>query len=613
MLPGCRGPGDKGYNPSIDGTTTGLVHPFTGQKFANEMAVFSWNVLMGLVGFSLPSREFGDTTGPRGAPNQDDFDVERPVPQGRLLLPPSPSGARTSRRSSASPDSSATPSTRAATARFGRRDFVYHSGGDGVLRVDKSNIFGFSMDFAEDVTKSNWGVEFTWVKDLHVGDNNSADGLTDGIDLHRLTISVDRPTFVNFMNANRTFFINTQWFVQYVDGFQKGFTGPLYHWDIFGVLAISTGYFQDRLLPSLTMVYFVRNNSFAVLPQVTYRFTENFQASVGRRRLRGPRAGGDDAAQRARARRRALRPQRLQVLRRAGARPGARTRRDLPPHPVHVLSHRGRRWGADAAACGSGCVGLRGARGGGAARGDGAAGGGGLCLRRARRGARLLRDADPLAGARLPASRTTGTSRQWWNILSLEIEANVAPDGWGPFDVISVFGRIEVRYDCVWTGGCSMFDSANAYAFSRFGKLPKRLNDGRRTGYQGTNYIGDTRHYTDIPFDLVASAPDDRRLRPDGSRQPMEFWQTPIGTGFFSALSYGLDGLPQTADDLGFFYFEDLTTRPLPALGRPRPPRLGERPQLRRDPDARPGLRLREHRGEPRTSRTRSGATTSIR
>jgi hypothetical protein len=47
------------------------------------------------------------------------------------------------------------------------------------------------------------------------------------------------------------------------------------------VLAISTGYFQDRLLPSLTAVYFVRNSSAAVLPQITYRFTENFQASVG--------------------------------------------------------------------------------------------------------------------------------------------------------------------------------------------------------------------------------------------------------------------------------------------------------------------------------------------
>ena len=148
---------------------------------------------------------------------------------------------------------------------------------------------------------------------------------------------------------------------------------------------------------------------------------------------------------------------------------------------------------------------------------------------------------------------------QWWNVLNLEIEANLAPNGFGPFDVISVFGRIEVRYDCVWTGACTMFDSANAYAFSRYGKLPKRLIDSRRTGYQGTNYIGDRRSFYDVPFEQVSTAADDRILRPDGSREPMQFWQTPIGTGFFSALSYGADGLPQTADDLGFFYFADLT------------------------------------------------------
>jgi hypothetical protein len=280
VLPGCRGPGDPGYDPRIDGTTENLFHPFTGQKFKNELAAWSWNVLMGLVGFSLPGREFGVTSGPRNAPNQDDFDNQNPFREGACSFR-EPQWCSNVGAILGLTGQQRNTINAGGNGRFGRRDFVYHSGGDGVLRVDKSNIFGFSMDFAEDVTKSNWGVEFTWVKDLHVGDNNSPEGLTDGIDLYRLTISVDRPTFVNFMNANRTFFINTQWFVQYVDDFEKGFTGPLYQWDIFGVLAISTGYFQDRLLPSLTLVYFVRNNSFAVLPQVTYRFTENFQASFG--------------------------------------------------------------------------------------------------------------------------------------------------------------------------------------------------------------------------------------------------------------------------------------------------------------------------------------------
>ena len=85
---------------------------------------------------------------------------------------------------------------------------------------------------------------------------------------------------MNFLNANRTFFFNTQWFFEYQDGHGRGFVndGP---WDIFGVFAVSTGYFQDRLLPSLVLVYFVRNNSFAVLPEVTYRFTENFSITFG--------------------------------------------------------------------------------------------------------------------------------------------------------------------------------------------------------------------------------------------------------------------------------------------------------------------------------------------
>jgi hypothetical protein len=247
-----------------------MFHPFTGQRFQNELAALSWNVLMGVAGFSM--------AGDDGVQPQD-FDVNDPFRAGacsfRMPQYCSAVAALVGLGGSQRNDVRA-----GGNARFGRTDFVHHSGGVGLLKVDKSNIFGFSMDFAEDVTKSNWGVEFTWVEGLHVGDNDAEDGLADGVDLYRLTISADRPTFINFLNANRTFFFNTQWFFQYTDEFRSSYSGG-YQWDIFGVFAMSTGYFQDRLLPSLTLVYFVNGNSFAVLPQVTYRFTENFQASFG--------------------------------------------------------------------------------------------------------------------------------------------------------------------------------------------------------------------------------------------------------------------------------------------------------------------------------------------
>jgi hypothetical protein len=85
---------------------------------------------------------------------------------------------------------------------------------------------------------------------------------------------------VNFLNANRTFFINSQWFFQYISDYGHSFTndGPL---NVLAVLAIDTGYFDDRLLPSLTVVYDFGSNSGAVLPQITYLFNAEFSATFG--------------------------------------------------------------------------------------------------------------------------------------------------------------------------------------------------------------------------------------------------------------------------------------------------------------------------------------------
>jgi hypothetical protein len=164
--------------------------------------------------------------------------------------------------------------------RFGRRDFVWAGGGEVLLRYAKQNTLGFSMDFAEDVTKSNWGIESAWVQGGVFQDANKVNGTTKASTLN-LTVSVDRPTFINFLNANRTFFFNSQVFFQYIPDYHESFINTLGPWNFLGTFTISTGYFQDRLLPSVTFVYDVKSNSGAALPQVQYRFTENFSATVG--------------------------------------------------------------------------------------------------------------------------------------------------------------------------------------------------------------------------------------------------------------------------------------------------------------------------------------------
>jgi hypothetical protein len=138
-------------------------------------------------------------------------------------------------------------------------------------------VFGISADFAEDTTKSNWGIESTWIEGNQFEDRNEFDSLTQA-DTYNLTVSVDRPTFINFLNRGRTFFFNSQWFFQYIAGYRDSFvtTGPF---NVLATFHVDTGYFRDRLLPGITVVYDFLSNSGAILPELQYRFTENLSAT----------------------------------------------------------------------------------------------------------------------------------------------------------------------------------------------------------------------------------------------------------------------------------------------------------------------------------------------
>ena len=276
------------YNVNQDGSITNLVIPgafgdSAGQQLSSEMAALSFNLQLLLVAFS--SMESGALT-----PEKDEFDPANPF---AFYDPDDPSTERFRGQCSFMQPQycSAIQSVfditgvhrntvRAGGHRgFGRRSFVWHSGGEGVLRYEKRNVLGFSFDFAEDVTKSNWGVEATWIEGQKFTDHDEWDGISES-DTINLTVSVDRPTFINFLNQNRTFFFNAQFFFQYITNYKAGFpgNGPF---NVLGTFTVQTGYFQDRLLPGVTFVYDRRSNSGAALPSLTYRFTENLSGTVG--------------------------------------------------------------------------------------------------------------------------------------------------------------------------------------------------------------------------------------------------------------------------------------------------------------------------------------------
>jgi hypothetical protein len=170
---------------------------------------------------------------------------------------------------------------------WGRRDFLWSGGQELSFNYEKRNVFGFALDFAEDVTKTSWGVETSWINNRFLSNGRRFGGLSQH-DVITTSISVDRPTFFNFLNPNRSFFLNFQFFIQYIFDYDGGsrqrdgnyaqanhpFSVPIVTFTFF------TGYFQDRLSPRMTTVYSPDTQTAGILWGLSYRWSGNFTTSL---------------------------------------------------------------------------------------------------------------------------------------------------------------------------------------------------------------------------------------------------------------------------------------------------------------------------------------------
>jgi len=255
----------------------------SAQVFQNELAAFSYNFLMFLAISSCDTRSVDlDGNDHRGAGAfRDDpecFLASDPYAPGRCSLS-TPNLCANVKRLLAAVGVRRQTLRAEGNERFGRRTFIWHSGGEVVLRYDQRNVLGFATDFAEDRSKTSWGVELTWVESVPYADNDAPEGITEA-DEFNLSVSVDRPTFIHFLNPNRTFLFNTQWFVSYVPEADGSFVagGPL---NAFFTFSVSTGYYQDRMIPELLTVYDLDSRSGGVMPSLEYRMTDALSVTVG--------------------------------------------------------------------------------------------------------------------------------------------------------------------------------------------------------------------------------------------------------------------------------------------------------------------------------------------
>jgi hypothetical protein len=73
---------------------------------------------------------------------------------------------------------------------------------------------------------------------------------------------------------------------------------------------------------------------------------------------------------------------------------------------------------------------------------------------------------------------------QWYNVINVELEFDILPDGWGPFDLLQAYVRIEGRFDCLYYNACGIFPSAKTYG-DKSRNLPLRLRDALDEDYAG--------------------------------------------------------------------------------------------------------------------------------
>ena len=258
----------------------------TAQIFRSEMAALSWNLLLYLAvsscaldGVDLEGLDrSGRGANPSRAEDPECFAPSRAWERGRCSFT-TPHFCGNVKHFFGVTGTPSRTLRAAGNGRFGRRTFIWHSGGESVLRYAKRNVLGFSLDFAEDWTRSSWGVEFSWVSAVPYADSLSPTGLSWSDELS-LAISVDRPTFVSLLNPSRTLYLNTQWFFRYLVDYEQGFhaNGPV---DVFFTVQLATSYFQDRLQPALTSLYDFRSRSGGIAPSLQVRLAESLSLTVG--------------------------------------------------------------------------------------------------------------------------------------------------------------------------------------------------------------------------------------------------------------------------------------------------------------------------------------------
>lgn len=154
-------------------------------------------------------------------------------------------------------------------------------GGQVAAIYDRVNTTGLSVDYFEQYTGLVFRVESSYSNNELVNNTKKANWV-DKADVVRWSIGLDRPTFIPFLNKDRTFFLSAQFFdTWYLDheGGQDGMFVGKHNYIITGFA--QTHYMRDQLIPQAFGVWEEESDSWVAGFQVQYLFNNYLSMMVG--------------------------------------------------------------------------------------------------------------------------------------------------------------------------------------------------------------------------------------------------------------------------------------------------------------------------------------------
>lgn len=154
------------------------------------------------------------------------------------------------------------------------------------MHFPRVNLIGGSMDFEWQAAKAAVRVEAAFTNGEEFA-NTLKPQLYSKNKVFRSVIGFDRPTFVPFINPNRTTLFSAQLFYQHIfdHEFERGPLGPvgMPDWEnnVIATLLMKAFLVNDRVSPQLITAYDVQARALVTSPQVDWIVTDKFKLSFG--------------------------------------------------------------------------------------------------------------------------------------------------------------------------------------------------------------------------------------------------------------------------------------------------------------------------------------------